>query len=385
MESNVSFACARVLPDTECGAIYAMSRESVVVLYNHVGNDEYVELRSIDPASLDFAPNYDIHVATVQEEYDAIVGALRAEGFRACGLNLEDDVSTLYGLVTRDAPDVVFNLVEYFRDDTVNEGAIPDFLDLFHVPYTGATPLGLSLCARKALTKQILLQNRVATPLFRCLDEPEITRRHGLRYPLIVKPSRQDASAGVEERSVVHDYEELVRQIGRVFERFRAPVLVEEFIAGRELHVSVLGNDPPEVLPVLEYDFSELQDGHPHLITYDAKWNPLSPVYHRVHSLCPARIDRKTQQRVRRQALLAYAATCCRDYARIDMRMGADGIPYVLEVNPNPDLTEGVSFMESAEKAGLGFSQTLRRIVGFALQRQRSRAKQLSCNGQPVG
>ena len=138
---------------------------------------------------------------------------------------------------------------------------------------------------------------------------------------------------------------------------------------GKELHVSILGNNPPQVLPIEEYDFSDLSEDHPPLITYDIKWNPLAPAYHNVYSFCPADIDTKTEELVKEQALRAYTATCCRDYARIDMRLGRDGRPYVLEVNPNPDLTEGVSFMESAEEAGLSFSETLRRIVSFALER----------------
>jgi D-alanine-D-alanine ligase len=357
-------------------------KTSVVVLYNHVGKDEYVALRSVDPSSLDFKPSYDIHVATVQEEYDAIVSALCAEGFQACGMNIQDDASRLYRQVSKNPPDVVFNLVEYFHDDQLYESSVAGFLDLFGIAYTGATALCLALCGRKVLTKQVLLQNGVSTPRFRSLDYPKISRRHGLQYPLMVKPSRQDASTGVEEGSVVYDYAQLMRQLESIFERFRPPILVEEFIEGRELHVSVLGNNPPQVLPVLEYDFSELQDPHPPVITYDAKWNPLSPAFHRVHSLCPARLDSRSEKRIRRQALLAYTATLCRDYARIDFRMGSDGVPHVLEVNPNPDLTEGVSFMECAEKAGMGFAETLRRIVGFALERQKASAPKTEAAGR---
>jgi D-alanine-D-alanine ligase len=123
-------------------------------------------------------------------------------------------------------------------------------------------------------------------------------------------------------------------------------------------------------LPVIEYDFSELHVDHPPLITYDIKWNPLVQPYHKVHSICPARIDRAMEAQVKELALKAYATTYCRDYARVDIRLGADGVPYILEVNPNPDLTEGVSFMESAEKAGLSFSETLKRIVTYALERE---------------
>jgi D-alanine-D-alanine ligase len=346
-----------------------MAGKSVVVLYNHVGDDEYERLRTVDPASLDFVPSYDIHVATVQEEYYAIVKALRSEGFRIRVVNLENSLSKLHRLVTRNIPDVIFNLVEIFHGDASLESATAGFFDLFRVPYTGATAFCLSLCRRKGLTKQVLLQHGVATPKFRLIDRAHIERRHGLRYPVIVKPARLDASLGVESPSVVYDYTQLQRQLDRVFAGFKPPILVEEFIEGKELHVSILGNSPPEVLPIEEFDFSELPGDHPALITYEIKWDPLSPAYHRVHSICPARIGRRTLELVKAQALRAYAATSCRDYARIDMRLGRDGVPNVLEVNPNPDLTDGVSFMGSAEKAGMSFSRALRRIVEFALER----------------
>ncbi len=347
----------------------ALKRKRVALVYNHVGEDEYERLRTIDPSTLDFTPEYPIHVATVSEEYQAISRALHNEGFRAREVNLKDDLAKLHGLVSRNRPDAIFNLTEHFRDDAGLESAVAALLELYRIPYTGASAFGLALCRRKGLTKQLLLQNGITTPRYLLLTRPKITRRHGLRYPLIVKPARQDASSGVEPGSVVNDFEQLVRQLDRVFEQFRAPILVEEFIEGKELHVSVLGNTPPEALPIIEFDFSKLAGEHPSVITYDVKWNPLAPAYHRVHTFCPARIDRRVERLAKARALAAYTITSCRDYARIDMRLSDDGIPHVLEVNPNPDLTEGVSFMESAEKAGLSFSATLHRIVEFALQR----------------
>jgi D-alanine-D-alanine ligase len=345
-------------------------KKKILVLFNYLEEkDEYLALRSIDPSSLGFTPQYTIHVATVQEEYDAIVNALLARGFKACCVNLKDDFSKLCQLVTQNPPDVIFNLVESFNNDLNNESCVAGFFDLFRTRYTGAPSFCLSLCRRKGITKQILVQSGIPTPPFRNLKDPIIEQDHGLHYPLIVKPARQDGSAGVDFNSVVHDYEQLMQRLQRVFAEFKHPILVEEFIDGKELHVSVLGNDPPQVLPIIEFNFSELGDEHPHLITYDVKWNPLSPAYHQVHSLCPAILDAKTEKLVKEQAHRAFVATGCRDYARIDLRLGKDGMPYVLEVNPNPDLTEGVSFMESAEKAGLSFSETLHRIVTFALER----------------
>lgn len=346
-------------------------KKSILVLYNHSGHDEYEALRKIDHSSLGFTPKYDIHVATDAEEYEAIVQALRAEGFDARAVNIRDDLQKMNRLLRANPPDAVFNLVEQWRDDPRLEEGVAGFFELHNIPFTGAPPFTLGLCRRKGLTKQIFLQNNIDTPRYLVLHSARVPRRHGLRYPLIVKPARQDASSGVSEKSVVRDYRSLVSQAGKMIEDFRPPALVEEFLDGAELHVSILGNDPPEALPIVEFDFSELPSSHPPVITWDVKWSPLSLAYHRVHTYCPSRLPARTQEQVRDLALRAYEATCCRDYARIDMRLDADGKPHVLEVNPNPNLTEGVSFMESAEKSGLSFSQTLKRIVELALGRAR--------------
>jgi D-alanine-D-alanine ligase len=146
--------------------------------------------------------------------------------------------------------------------------------------------------------------------------------------------------------------------------------LVEEFIEGRELHVGILGNHPPRMLPIVEYDFSELPPEEPRIISYDVKWNPLSENYHKVHANCPAELSKRLQKRVEAACLRAYELTGCRDYARLDVRVSSREQVHILEVNPNPDLTEGVSFMDSAEKAGLSFSATLQIIVEFALARK---------------
>jgi D-alanine-D-alanine ligase len=333
-------------------------------------SDQYLALRGIDPSTLDFTPNYKINVATAQEEYDAIVEALCDEGFLARSINLRDDLFKLPGLITENPPQVVFNLVESFHNNAIHEASVAGLFDLFDVCYTGSPPFCLLLCLRKAMTKQVLAQSGIATPRFRKMEDPRIETTHGLHYPLIVKPARQDGSLGLDVHSVVYDHAQLLRQLERVFEKFKAPILVEEFIESKELHVAVLGNNPPQTLPIVEFNYSELPSDHPPFMTYDIKWNPLAFAYHHVHSICPAMIDSKTEKLVREQALRAFKATGCRDYVRIDLRLGKDGIPYVLEINPNPDLTEGVSFMESAEKAGLSFSETLVRIVACALERQ---------------
>jgi D-alanine-D-alanine ligase len=344
-------------------------RPSVLVLFNQVGHDEYEALRDVDPATLGFTPEYPIHVATVREEIEAVVKALKREGYGARSVNVQEDFKILQNAL-RHRPDVVFNLVEFFHDTPGMESAVAALYELHQIPYTGAGPFALGLCNRKGLTKQVLLANGVPTPRFRLLSRPVLPRRHGLRYPLIVKPAREDASAGVSRDSVVRDYASLMEQVGRVFKEFSPPILVEEYIEGRELHVSVLGNDPPQVLPIIEFDFSDFPPDHPRIISYDAKWNPLKEEYHRVHSICPAKLNSRVRRKIEEICIRAFQITGCRDYARLDLRLDAKNHASVLEVNPNPDLTEGVSYMESAEKGGMTFSETLGKIVEFALLRR---------------
>ena len=346
------------------------SKTRVLVLYNHVGEDEYEKLKDVDPTTLDFKPQYPIHVSTIEEEYGAIVRALKSEGFAARAVNVEEDLRKIERHLRRNPPDVVFNLVEFFHDSPALEGAVAGLYELLKIPYTGSTPFVLGLCQRKGLTKQVLLANGVPTPQYHLFASASIPRRHGLRYPLIVKPPREDASSGIEKESVVHNYTQLLARVKKMLKEFKPPIMVEEFIEGRELHVSVLGNDPPVVLPIIEFDFSEVPSGYPSIISYEAKWAPLQEAYHRVHSVCPAKLPKRVQKKVEEVALRAYQVTGCRDYARVDIRLDTQDRIYILEVNPNPDLTESVSFMESAEKAGMRFSETLRRIVEFALQRE---------------
>lgn len=345
---------------------------SVLLLYNHVGVDEYEALKTADPEDLDFTPEYNINaIATVKEEYQAIAKGLEAEGFDVRVFNIQENIHRLSSLLRRNPPDVIFNLVEFFHDSQFLEASVAGLFDLYSIPYTGASPMSLSLCLRKGFTKQLLLTNGVPTPKFKILFDPTISKRHGLHYPLIVKPAREDASSGVDRHSVVYDYDTLQQRITKLFTEFAPPILVEEYIEGRELHISILGNDPPRMLPPVEYDFSGLPDDYPNIITYDAKWNPLDESFHKIHAVCPAPLTPRQLKKIEAISLAAYDIMECRDYARLDLRLGKGSAVYVLEVNPNPDLTEGVSFMDSAEKAGLTFSKTLSEIVGYALKRKK--------------
>jgi D-alanine-D-alanine ligase len=348
-------------------------RTSVAVIYNFPGEDEYEALRKKVQNGDVVSPTGDIKdlegIATVQEEIDALVKGLRKEGFDARAVNIEDDFDRLFKSLTAPRPDVVFNLVEFFNNDPLLEDRVAAFYDLLGIPYTGAPPMTLAICQRKALAKQILKAFRIPTPRYKLVKKKPVPKLTGLRYPLIVKPAWEDASAGVSDQAVVEDRIQLEKRVRMIIAEYGQPALVEEFIDGRELGVSVMGNKNPRVLPIEEMDFSDLPPDRRAIITFESKWNPLSEVFHMGKLVCPAKLPRSVQRRVKKVALQTYQVLGCRDYARIDMRLDKNDNLFVLEVNPNPDLTEGVAFVASAAAAGISFSEVLRVIVEEAIKR----------------
>jgi D-alanine-D-alanine ligase len=344
----------------------------VAVIYSQVGEDEYELMRKKSPKELDFEPEFKLDVATVEEEIKALVKALKKQGYRVRAINIQDDFKLLMQALTRPRPDVIFNLVEFFNDDPRQEFMVAGLYDLLRIPYTGAPPYTLALCQRKASTKHLLLANGIRTPRFKVMTDGHLPRRHGLRYPLIVKPVREDASAGIDNASVVSSLDQMHERVRYVWKEFAQAALVEEFIEGRELNVAILGNDPPQALPISEIDFSAMPDHLHPIVSFEAKWDPHHEAFHKMHPKCPADLPKRIEKRVKEVALAAYKLMGCRDYARVDIRLGKGGHIYVLEVNPNPDLTEGVAFMESAEEAGMTFGMTLGAIVELALQRRAS-------------
>jgi D-alanine-D-alanine ligase len=351
-------------------------RTVVIVLYNFVGVDEYAVLRQKVREGSVISPTgrqEDLeNIATLHEEIQAIVDALQEEGFDCRAVNIQDDFNRLLKALTSPRPDVCFNLVEFFNDNALLEDRVAGLFDLLDMPYTGSPPLTLALCQRKGLAKQILKANNIPTPRSKLVPAEPIPSLRGLRYPLIVKPSWEDASAGVTEQSVVEERTQLERQVRLVWEKFQQPALIEEFIEGRELGVSIIGNKPPRMLPVEEMDFSDLPPERRRIISFESKWDPLQEDFYKGTLVCPAKLSRAVLRRVKAVSLRTYQIMGCRDYSRIDLRLDHQNRLFVLEVNPNPDLTAGVAFMASAEAGGLTFSGTLRFIVEEALARRRT-------------
>lgn len=330
-----------------------MSRKRALVIY---GEDEGIPAGPEVPSEAS------------RPDAEAVASALRGEGYEARLLAVGRDLTAFLEGVNGFSPSVVFNLCEEVSGKSVHEVHVAGVLELLGVPYTGSDPAALSLSLDKARCNEVLSANEIPTPRHRVMDLPSGSTG-GLRFPLIVKPLREDGSTAIGAASVVRSHRALRDRAGYVIDRFRQPALVEEFIEGREINVSILGNGAPEVLPLREIDFSKLPGSLPRICGYRAKWERESPEYRLTPPVCPARLPRRLLLRIKRAALEAYRVIGLRDYARVDIRLSREGTPFVIEVNPNPCISPDAGFMGSAAAAGLDFNRTIGRIVEACLGR----------------
>ena len=343
----------------------------VAIIYNESSPDIYKNKKKVNKKELDFKPVFDLNHNDPISEYETIATALRKSGYEAYTLNIMDNLNHFLKDYEKNKPDVIFNFVELYKDQPRLEMNFTGLLELLSAAYTGAPPLALGTCQNKTLTKRILSSIGVRTPRYKIIKTLDRSFRLGLRYPLIVKPAWEDASVGIDNESIVDNVDEMKKRIEYVFNSFKQPVLVEEFILGRELNVAVFGNKEPEVLPISEIDFSNMPEHLHPIVSFQAKWDPMHEAYHKTIPICPSILPDKTRMEAEQMALQCFKTVGARDYARVDMRLSkADNKLYVLEVNPNPDLTENAGFMRSAKQAGYSYRKTLKMIVDFAYERK---------------
>ncbi len=308
--------------------------------------------------------------AEVEDQAKAVEGALEELGFQVYLFPLKNDIGSLIISLKKSAPDVVVNLCEGAFGDSHLEMHVPSMLELLSIPYTGSPPLALGLCQDKGVTKDLLKANDIPTPEYRVLSSFAEWKGE-IAYPLFVKPLREDASLGISKKNFVRDNAELETQVEYVVRRYRQPALVEKYIDGRELNVAVLGNEKARVLPISEIVLG-FSDG-PKIVDYAAKWLETSEEYRRTKPVCPADLEPAAKTKVEDAALKAYKALGCRDYARVDIRLEGN-VPYVLEVNPNPDISFDAGFVRSLRAAGIPYKEFIKTIVFFALKRKQERS-----------
>jgi D-alanine-D-alanine ligase len=303
-----------------------------------------------------------------EAEARAVKKVLKALGHAPILVPLGSDIETFIGNLRSAEPEVVFNLCEGFWGDSRKELHVAALLDLLGYAYTGAAPLSLGLTQDKGRTKDLLLSHRLPTPKYVMVKPREhFPRTRDLVYPLIVKPRFEDASLGISAESIVETEKELRERIQYVHDTYRQGALVEEFIEGREINAAVIGNAPVEALPLSEIRF---HSGLPRsIVSYEGKWLEESNEFAGTEPICPAPLKAKEEFLVRDVALRAFKILECRDYARVDMRL-REGVPYILEVNANPDISPGAGLAKAARAAGISYQRLIERILAMTVNRK---------------
>jgi D-alanine-D-alanine ligase len=292
--------------------------------------------------------------------------AMRRQGHSVSLLSVCD--ADLQKALSAFEPDgvLVFNWCEGLPGVHHSEALVAETLEKLRFTYTGASARTLRLCYDKGRVKRRLQARGVPTPRWMLLSAPEIGDWDA--FPAIVKPSGEHCSMGVDEGAVVADAAELRQRISYVLDTFRQPALVEEFIDGREFHVALWGNQHLEMLPPVEMDFSAFDDVRQRLCTHDAKFAPSSEAYQKIKSYVPARLTADEMSQLEEVSKAAYRALDCRDYGRIDVRLH-DGVFYVIDINPNADISADASLALAAGKAGYCYGRFGSRVLDLAAER----------------
>ncbi|MBI5599741.1 MAG: D-alanine--D-alanine ligase [Deltaproteobacteria bacterium] len=312
-----------------------------------------------------------IEFGDLRDGAEDVAAALREDGYetRVTGLT-EDGLDGFVSEVTSGSDDIVFNLCEGAFGRSSFEMNVAAMLELYGIRFTGSGPLTLGVALNKAWTKDILKGAGIPTAGYAVVGEVPVELPENLRFPLIVKPLAEDASLGIETDSVVENVAEVSSRVAVILDKYRQSALVEEYVDGREFNVSVMGNgEETRGLAPSEIDFSDYPAGLPRICSYEAKWIETSPLYLKSPPVCPADVPRALERRLQAIAVAAYRALMCRDYARVDMRLGADGKLKVLEVNPNPDISRNAGFAMAASNAGMAYARLMGEIVESAARR----------------
>ena len=294
--------------------------------------------------------------------------AVKSLGYKTTLIPLQRSLLNFLNRVKEEAPELLINLCEGYYGRPQWESNVAGIFELLGIAFTGNGSKTLAICQDKHKAKAVLRSRNLPTApaeLMLSADQP-----FDLKFPIIVKPNNEDASLGIYPESVVHDEEGFRRQVRRVIDQYRQPALIEPYIDGREFNVSVMENEVVVPLPVSEIDFSQMPKGAPKICSYEAKWFEDHPLYQKTPPVCPASIDDDLRQKLQGMAVEAFRTMGCRDYARVDFRMDAKGRAFILEVNPNPDISLNAGYARALKAAGIDYAAFWKTMLRNAAQRR---------------
>jgi D-alanine-D-alanine ligase len=307
-------------------------------------------------------------------EYD-VVSTLRKLGHDVKPLGVKSDLGVLRSAVEDWKPHIAFNLLEEFDGVAVYDQNVVSYLELLHVPYTGCNPRGLMLARDKALSKKLFSFHRIPFPDFMVVPQGRTVKRpKGLSFPLIVKSVTEEASHGISQASIVQDDVKLKERVEFIHANIGTGALIERYIEGREFYVGVMGNGHVHVLPVWELIMDKLPDDARRIATERVKWSRAYQDKYGIRSEEAGNLPGGKAGEIQHLAKRVYRALGLSGYARIDVRMDAAGSVYVLEANPNPQISHDEDFSDSAEKDGYPYKDLLQELLNIGLRWQPAKA-----------
>jgi D-alanine-D-alanine ligase len=303
-------------------------------------------------------------------EYD-VVKTLRDAGHEVRPLGVQDELKPIRDQIESWKPDVALTLLEEFHGEAIYDQNVASFLELMRVPYTGCNPRGLMLARGKDLSKTLVHYHRIPVPAFAVFPMRRKVRRPArLALPLIVKSLNEDGSYGISQASVVDSDAKLAERVDFIHQRIGTPAIAEQYIEGREIYVSVLGNDRLRVLPVWELEFGNMPQGDWLIATEKVKHDPDYQERRQILHGPAKNLGPELVARIQRFAKRIYRTLELDGYARIDFRLAADGVPYFLEANPNPEIAESQEFASAAKHDGIDYPDLLQRILALGMRRR---------------
>lgn len=328
-------------------------KKKVTVLYNITSN-------------LTAGVKEDLQTMDLTKDVKSIHKALVREGFLVDDFEINEN-NTKELLLHK--TDVFFNLSYGIGSLPYSEWEVPRLLEKINIPYTGSSAKAIVLTTDKAKTKMLLRKNHIPTPNFQVVKTVKFNLKKSLSFPLITKPQKEDSSCGILQSSIVKNLKDLKKQVKNILKTYKQPVLIEEYIDGRELRISILGNgQKARVLPITEISFRGSYRGKWPIVDFAAKWD------HDADKDTPAaraKLDKKLYKKIEQLSLKTYNLCGCRDYADIDIRLAKDNIPYFIEINCNPGIAPTDGMERLAKTVGLTYGGYLKKIASWALARKK--------------
>ncbi len=304
-----------------------------------------------------------------EAEYE-VAEALIEKGHEVFLIGFHENLRRLLDQLEEFGPDLVFNACESFMGKARYDYAVTGLLEMKGYRYTGSPPESLLLARDKAISKKILAYHGLRVPRFKVYGLGEEAKPpDDIDFPLIIKPTHEDASVGIAQSSVVGGAEELSERVSFIHRTYNQSAIAEQLIEGREFYVGVIGNRRLQVLPIIEITFDKIPDPERKIATYSAKWDLEYRERWGIRNIFARRIGKETLEEINRVATTAFQALELRDYGRIDIRLTPNQEVYVLEVNPNPYISFGEDMTNAAERMGLDYYEFIERIVHEAVAR----------------